>query len=953
MDSSYMKTMKFWAKLKKPAGLTWFQRLALFFYDKPRATIGLWLVIFLFGFLSYSTLLKREGFPSVQIPFTVVTGTYLVGNAEKVDSDVAKPLSEIGLKQPDIKTVRTNSQANYFLVFLEYQSGTDPAAATKRFEASVKKAAVIPPQAEAKFDKARFGITERGDDVVISLYAKNNDKSTEQLAEKAASAADFIKSRNLDLVQDSSIINPFVSGTDPATGRREVRQATFDRYGQRQNGQIKFYDSVIIGISAKPGADVLKLNEQVQSAVSQLNRRGGFNDYRAVISATLADDIQSQIDELQQALLEGLAAVLLVGAVIIALRPAILTVLSMLSVLAATIATLLLIGYSLNTITLFALILGLALIVDDTIIMVEAIDAQRRRQKDGRKAVKTATRRVGRAMVAATSTAVLSFAPLIFVSGILGDFIRAIPVTIITSLLISLAVALVFIPRFARSLMLSPRRMGPRGEMEVAAGVEAAIARALAKPMMWAKGSFRRLLTTGLAAVVVGLGFTAAGGWLFSKVTFNIFPSTKDSNTIIVSMTYPPGTSVPAAASAGQKAEAEIIKQLGSNFVRASYYGTGNDQRAVMYIDLISYNRREATAPELIKKLETAFKNFPQARVKISQSDAGPPQAQFSVQIKSDNKAAAYRLANDLSRHLNGHRLMRPSGKAATITSANASNPATISRSDNRRFVEVTADFDGTDTSTLVSLAQTHIKSDFNAQKLKKYGLDKQALNFNLGQEQENQDSFKTLTTAFPLLLGLIYILLALQFKSLLQPALIFLAIPFSLLGIALGLYLTDNPFSFFAMLGFFALIGLSIKNTILLTDYANQAKAAGMGAVDSAVEALQERFRPLIATSLTAVVSLIPLAILSPFWEGLVVVLIFGLLSSTFLVVTVFPYYYLGAELLRRKFSRRGFFTWLALNAAATIAISKLSWAAVVAALAALNAGWVLLNAARKRRVI
>ncbi len=103
-------------------------------------------------------------------------------------------------------------------------------------------------------------------------------------------------------------------------------------------------------------------------------------------------------------------------------------------------------------------------------------------------------------------------------------------------------------------------------------------------------------------------------------------------------------------------------------------------------------------------------------------------------------------------------------------------------------------------------------------------------------------------------------------------------------------------------MLGFFALVGLSLKNTILLTDYANQLRREGYSAVDAAVGALHERFRPLIATSLTAVVSLIPLAIASPFWEGLSVVLIGGLLSSTFLVITVFPYYYLGAEYLRVK---------------------------------------------------
>ena len=131
------------------------------------------------------------------------------------------------------------------------------------------------------------------------------------------------------------------------------------------------------------------------------------------------------------------------------------------------------------------------------------------------------------------------------------------------------------------------------------------------------------------------------------------------------------------------------------------------------------------------------------------------------------------------------------------------------------------------------------------------------------------------------------------------------MAIPLACLGLLWGFILTENPFSFFAMLGFFALIGLSIKNTILLTDFANQSRRAGLSAVDSAVAALEERFRPLVATSLTAIVAMIPLALTSPFWEGLAIVLIGGFLSSTFLVLTVFPYYYLGAEFLRVKSSK------------------------------------------------
>jgi cobalamin synthase len=109
------------------------------------------------------------------------------------------------------------------------------------------------------------------------------------------------------------------------------------------------------------------------------------------------------------------------------------------------------------------------------------------------------------------------------------------------------------------------------------------------------------------------------------------------------------------------------------------------------------------------------------------------------------------------------------------------------------------------------------------------------------------------------------------------------------------------------------------------------------MGAIDAAVEALSERFRPLIATSLTAVVSLIPLAVTSPFWQGLAVVLMGGLLSSTLLVVTVFPYYYLGGEFLRMHINRKTGLGWVALTILLTV---------VYVAILGMNAGLAILLA-------
>lgn len=882
-------------------------KFTLIFFDRPRLTGIIWLAVFLFGIASYTTLLKREGFPSINLPIAGISGTYIVNDPSKIDEQIVKPISEILVDQSDVSTVQAQSFGNFFSLFIQYNEGVDAQASIDSLKDKINEQLDLPAQAQINYSVPKFGVTG-GDskkiDLAISYYSTNSGTSTELLTSQAQKFATELKEKNLNLVEDVFVKDPFESAISPLTGQSQVIQKTFDRYGKRENSENKFHNSVIVAVTAKDGADVLELDEQVSRAVSEINN--SLSSTQAVVSASFAPNIKDNIAELQRVLLEGLLAILIVGSIVIAIRASLITVIAMITVLTMTIGLLYIIGYTLNVITLFAIILSLALIVDDTIIMVEAIDAQRRKRRDPRVAVSEATRKISRAMIAATATAALSFAPLIFVSGILGEFIRAVPITIISALIISLLVALVFIPFFARFLLLGKKQMGEKNVHELSSGVEEKIANAIASPMRWAKGKSKKLYFVGVSALVIGVSFIVAGGFIARYVDFNIFPPSKDANDINVSLKFEPGTNINQAQEIADRANLIVAESLGDNFEQATYFGEANTEAAPLRVTLISYTKRSPSAQELINSLEEKFSGFSGAVVSVNQVDAGPPASGFSVRIESDNREASFELARDISEYMKNLELTRPSGEKAKLVDVNISSPEIFSRNNGNLGISVNSNFDASDVSTLVNLAQNAIKDEFSEDRIASYGLSENALVFDLGQESQNQDSFKTLAIAFPLLLLVIYLLLAFEFRSLLQPILIFMAIPFSFLGISLGLYLTDNPFSFFAMLGFFALIGLSIKNTILLTDYANQARKSGMGPIDSAQEALKERFRPLIATSLTAIVSLIPLAIVSPFWQGLAVVLIFGLLSSTILVVTVFPYYYLGAEFLRIRINRK-----------------------------------------------
>jgi multidrug efflux pump subunit AcrB len=883
-------------------------KFSLFFFDRPRFTAALFLLIFLFGVLSYTTLLKREGFPSISFPVASINGTY-IGDAKTVDEKVALPISKAALEQDAVSTVQSQAFDNFFNVFVQYNEGVDAQAAASELEKKLEDQQLIPSQAQVSVSAPYFspaGLQLEPVDIGVSVYAKNN-QSLESLITDANTLAAELNSKKLPTVKNAFVVSPFEEATNPFTGQTQVIQQSFDRYAVRTDNQNTFYTSVLVGVTKADGADLLQFDDDVTQAVAEIGSSQQFANTGLSVSASFAPDIRDNIAELQRELLIALIAVLIVGALVIAFRASIITVLSLIMIIVSVIGLLYLLGYTLNVITLFALILSLALIVDDTIIMVEAIDAQRRRNKDARKTIAQATRKISRAMLSATFVAVLSFAPLLFVGGILGTFIRAIPVTVIAALLISLVVSLTFIPYLARFILLRKSTMGDDGIKEVAAGVESRIAQFIAKPMMWAKGSMKRLSLVGVVAVFVGFSFIAIGGYFATKVAFNIFPSSKDANDIQVSLTFAPGTSLEQAQTITDQAAEIIGASLGENFEAASLYNSGNERSATLSVDLLPYKERGPRSPQLVEQVQQDLdKQLTGATAKVAQVDAGPPAQAFTVVVVDDNREGSFALAKDVAAFLETLTVTRPDGTTASVTSVTQPNPQQFVRSDGVERVPVSAEFDGSDTTRLFNLAEEALNNAYPPEKVTSFGVEADALQLDLGQEAENQESFATLGIAFPLVLAAIFVLLAIQFRSLLQPLLIFMAIPFSFFGISLSLYLTDNPFSFFAMLGFFALIGLSIKNTILLTDYANQARKAGKGAVDAIVEALQERFRPLISTSATGVVAITPLAIISPFWQGLAVLIIFGLLSSTFLVITVFPYYYLGAEFVRSKISRK-----------------------------------------------
>lgn len=865
-------------------------------------TLAVWIAVFGIGLTAYFGGLAREGFPPVNLPIAIVDGAYFVDSAETVDSDITVPLSEAFRDIEGVAEVQAFALSNAFAVVVEFEDTFSSPEGAALLDAALPSI-VLPSEADVSvrsLDATKFLEVY---DVLVSVAGPEGSTAAE-LEVEAAKMRDFLADD--DAIIQADVRDLLTEGVDPATGESEIRQTRFTRVVLEDTSA--YADAIAVGLIRDPdaGLDILTFSDAVIDRISESD--GVLSDgFQAEITADFANDIRSQISGLTGNLLTGLLAVALVSLLLIGWRAASITAAFMATVMLAALAGLWFFGYSLNTITLFGLILTLGLLVDDAIVISESIDANRNEAEDGIGVIRTAINRVGAASFAGTLTTVLVFAPMLFVGGVLGEFIRAIPATVILTLLLSFLFSVVFIPAVAKPFLLKGN------------GGQNPFIKATKQLAVWAGKLAEYPSSHGIKGVGVGAGLIAfafaivvTGFMIAGSLGFNIFPPGKDANVISVTADFDFGTSIEDAQELSKTIDAAVVEVLGDDLVRSQYI-RGNERTLLTFIDLTPFGDRDTTAPEFVDQLRVALADFDGGRLTIGQIENGPPVEDFpfAVQITATdtNVAEAEALAVELRDALIGVDLDKTSGEAAEVTDALISTQGQVFRTNSERQIEVRAAFSNDDLTNNLNAAEDLINELFPAADLTNRGLSEDAIAFDFGQESDNQDDFAGLVTAFIIALLLVVGLLVLQFRSIVQPLLIVLAIPFSLFGVFSALSLTDNPISFFVFVGLIALVGVVVNNTILLIDAANQGRRAGLRPGEAIGQAVTRRFRPLVATTLTTVVGLLPLALSDPFWEALSFTLIGGLLSSTFLVLLTFPVFYLAVEKVRtpiRNFGRR-----------------------------------------------
>lgn len=877
------------------------EKVSVFFASKYRVTVIFWLFLILIGVASYNVLLKKEGFPSIATPYGVVQGQYFVEDVNEVDKSAVQPIIKSLSDSEYIKSINTTANENNFTVVLEFSEDVNVQDSVDKATSTIKNQANLPDEVDYSVQKIDAGKFLNEYDALMAIYI-NESTSYKTLQEKADLISEKLK--NSQAVTRTEVLDVVEKAEIPNKNTTEFRQTSINKVGVVKNGETVFYPAISIGVVKNSDFDSIQLEESIQkTAEESVKSTSNLKNVKTTVTSGFAKTINSQLESLSSNLSSGLLAVLVVAVLLISWRASVVIALFMPLVVASTMGALYLFGYTLNTITLFSIILTLGLLVDDATIIVEAIDLHRREKHKKLEIIRQAVKKVGLASLAGTLTTLLVFSPMLMVSGILGEFIRLMPITVITALTLSFILSIIFVPFVSRFVMITPRKESRLKFLSILVPLEKYLAEKLSKPPLVAKKNWRNgIMISGffisISIVAIGFAFYLAG-----KVPLDIFPASKDSDVILTEIEFAEDTDIKTAEKELETVENRIVKTLGNKLEYVNYT-SANTRSAQLEVGLTPYQEREETSHNLIDQLEETgeFVGKNKSEVSYSQQDSGPPAQEYPFQMLvfdseyKTAKSAAEKIATFIKKQE-----LEINGKTIKVDEVIISENDSLQRTKNGIYVTISAKFSDTESnSASTQNLKDLVLEKYNEDELSKLGLTSDSLDTDSGTENENASSFQGTIVGMIVAVIAMYVLLVILFNSFSQPLLIFMAIPFSLLGVFGGLLITDNSLSFFVMVGILGLIGIAVNNTILLTEYANQERKNGKDKYTAISRAIKERLRPLVTTTLTTITALLPLALTDPFWQSLSYTLIFGMTSSSILILLSFPYFYITLEYVR-----------------------------------------------------
>ena len=760
------------------------------------------------------------------------------------------------------------------------------------------------------------------------------------------------------------------------------------------------YAAVTVAVAKRKGTNAVVVSQDVKNAALAFGKEVLPQDVHVRVTRDYGHTANEKVNDLVEALLIAIAIVVALLAYSLGWREGLIIAVAVPITFSITLLVNLLLGYTINRVTLFALILSLGLVVDDPIVDVENIHRHfAMRLLDPYRAIVRAVNEVRPPIILATLAVIISFIPMFFITGMMGPYMAPMALNVPIAMLMSLLVAFTITP-WLSYLFLRATAQHAHGKTFVLE--ESLLYRAYKRVMMPIFG--RRLLQWGILGVIVLLLVFAGLLVLWQAVPLKMLPFDNKSELQVV-IDMPEGTTLETTEAVARDlteylmrlpevtdvtATAGTASPIDFNGLVRHYYLRQGANVADVRFNLVSKKRRAQQSHAIALRVRNDLQAIAAkdgANIKIVESPPGPPVISTLVaevygsagQSYSDLAAGAHRVRKLMEETPNvvdvDDILVAPQtrlrfvvdrtkaalngitdsqitqlldgavqgSKPASLRLGDQVNPVSIAlrlprdqRSQVSRLGQLAVRSTGGEAVPLVELGrfeETTIDQPIYHKNLRPVvyvfgdtaGLPPPVAVFQLEDKVKNEPALSNLTVkwagegeweitirvfrdlgiAFSVAVLGIYVLLLYQTQSYLLPAIQLVALPLTVIGIMPGFWLLNvltaknvdgwsDPvyFTATAMIGIIALSGIATRNAILLIEFVEERKKEGKPLLNSLLEAGALRTRPILLTSLAAMLAAWPIT-LDPIFSGLAWSLIFGLLVSTLFTLVVVPMIY------------------------------------------------------------
>lgn len=997
---------------------------------RPVFAVVMNLVIVLFGVIGFKFLGVRD-YPAIDPPNISVSTSYSGANSDIIESQITEPLEKALNGIAGVKNITSSSSEGSSNINVEFNLSVDLEAAANDVRDKVSQAArqlpqdVDAPPVVSKADASAqpiIAVTLQSNTrnlLEVTEYANNNIierlqtipgvSSVTIWGEKRYAMRIWLKADQLnaygltaDDIQQALVTQSVELPAGKIYGNTtELSVRTFGKLNTEEqfnnlvikningvNIKLKDVADVVLGpeneqsglkesgipmimlaIIPQPGSNYVSISNEFYKRLDQIKKEIP-GDLKLDIGMDQTKFIKRSISEVEETLFIALFLVILI--IYLFFRDWLIAIRPLLDIPVSIIGAffiMYLFGFTINVLTLLAIVLATGLVVDDGIVVTENIFKKMEAGMNKYQAAREGSKEIYFAVISTSITLAIVFLPIIFLEGFVGRLFREFGIVVAGAVLISAFVSLTLTP--VLNVKLTSKKLGHSWFYKKTEPFFNAME-------MGYKNSLARFMKIKwLAFVLIAACFGII--WIiFTTIPSELAPL-EDRNQFRLGVTAPEGTSYEYMDSyidsLNQSITDSVPEKVKLISLTAPGFGGGAANSGFIRVTLTDPKDRTRTQQQIVDAVNKNLKNFPQGRAfaiqeqTISVSRRGGQPVQFVIQnndfekirkvlpqfLEAANNSPVFegvdadlkfnkpelrvnidRLraselgvsADDISRAMElaysdrrfGYFLK--SGKQYQVLGQVDRNerddPNDLSklmvknnRNENIRLDNLVSTSEASAPPTIyhfnryksatisTGLAEGYTVGDGikEMDRIAKKVLDESFTTALSGTSRDYAESSGNTLFAFVLALILIYLVLSAQFESFIDPFIIMITVPLALAGALLSLWIFGQTFNIFSQIGMIMLIGLVTKNGILIVEFANQKRKAGMNKTEAVIESAFLRLRPILMTSLAMSLGALPLALsigdASTSRIPLGVVIVGGIMFSLILTLYVVPAMY------------------------------------------------------------